>query len=787
MPYPFQNPTNKHDLLCPRIFSDDDNNTSLLEEYGFASSSALFEALAMTSRAPPVTHLTPLAAVYSYPDAPPQPLSRSLLVIGVADASLSVVRKLVVDDDDDNMPDCLHKCTIAVKRADGVYASKLREKDVHNSRAFASFLRRLQRQGLVAVLGKDKLGRFGILKPTEDITTKGDYEGQDFAAACFVGQVENVQSYLTQGLSRANNGETAPAPPPSAAAAAAAAAPSAKKEPAVGGGGGGMGADDLWVPPTDGGFAWQPPSSDVTERVYDMGDNVNGSSSLQDSIISNRKRPRGEDDDSDDENEKKFHADAGADEADKFYSGLTRSLETRADSRIFHMRAFNGWVKAIQIQELDPKTKQPGGKNKTKSPLRVLDLACGKGGDLGKWVLHRRGISNYVGIDVARGSLRDAAIRARNMRQKLTKCTLTCADLGADVPGRLKSPRCARMQKLLTWSLQNEPLSTFTDPEFREVRGGGISLQDRFDVVSIQFAIHYMMSNKKRARRFFRTASELLEIGGNLIATTIDTRVVLDHVMNLGLDLHFDDDSSEIHGALIKVSVGGGACELSFSSEVVKRIFHGDTSNSNEDEHLFGLEYTFTLKEGSDHASGVGDAVNLPGESIHCEFLLLSCPNTPTHNSRILSGIEWLTPIPVLKKLGEEAGLELEYAQNFHEFFNNRKDPALHASAHSSLYSMKVLNRRGSISSEEWEISRLYAALKFRKVGEPTVDLEDEDNEKQEDDEEDDDEIDPAIKAKFLPMAMIQAKRAAGGEVWKSLSSEEKTRLTNDELRRFAK
>jgi len=103
-----------------------------------------------------------------------------------------------------------------------------------------------------------------------------------------------------------------------------------------------------------------------------------------------------------------------------------------------------------------------------------------------------------VGSDVARGSLRDAAIRARvpNIRKKLKRCTFTCADLGADVPGRLRSPKHKHMQKLLTWSLQNEPPHASGTPDFKMVRGGGISLEDRFDVVSIQFAIHYMMSSK---------------------------------------------------------------------------------------------------------------------------------------------------------------------------------------------------------------------------------------------------------------------------------------------------
>ena len=37
--------------------------------------------------------------------------------------------------------------------------------------------------------------------------------------------------------------------------------------------------------------------------------------------------------------------------------------------------------------------------------LRVLDLACGKGGDLGKWAAHPDGVEKYVGSDIAFGSL----------------------------------------------------------------------------------------------------------------------------------------------------------------------------------------------------------------------------------------------------------------------------------------------------------------------------------------------------------------------------------------------
>ena len=295
--------------------------------------------------------------------------------------------------------------------------------------------------------------------------------------------------------------------------------------------------------------------------------------------------------------------------------------------------------------------------------MRVLDLACGKGGDLGKWALHQRKLENYVGVDVVRGSLVDAAIRARQMSKRgnnaFRRCTFTLADLGEDVPGRKRAKRATRMQKLLTWNLQAETSQEqAADPAFVAEEGGGIEATDKFDVVSIQFAIHYMMSTRKRARRFFNTVSSLLEVGGNLIATTIDARVVVEKLMGLGLDFHFDDadphpdvDGEESAARHRKgnrsrkvtdenrgepaatVSVGRGVCRLKFNAEILRKVFRPPGTP----EDMFGLQYSFLLTEGSDHASGVGEAVDLP---------------------------EWLTPIPALEELAEESGLRLEYVSH---------------------------------------------------------------------------------------------------------------------------
>mmetsp|Transcript_7306 Transcript_7306/g.11089 ORF Transcript_7306/g.11089 Transcript_7306/m.11089 type:complete len:778 (+) Transcript_7306:121-2454(+) len=772
MPYPTGQPDQKHDLVCPQTLP---REGSLSEsQLAFSDTLAIFNALDVAH--PP---LKQIAVVFTYKDAPQDiKLSKALVVIGFAGVSLKVVRQLTTDD---NIPDCLHRCTLAVTRGDGEYASKLERYHVTNTPKFAKFMKRLRREDIVAILAPDKHGRFGILAPSsecdpdENIHTK-----DDFCATVYVGKVKAVKEYLAGGgvaqQTQQSDDEPTFVPPCDEDTGPVWKPPEDDND-----------NEPMWKPPQDddnstsgnlwqppsndndtGGFGdtsgsdelWKPPSNEDNDGAFD--NDLSWKPSSETTAHNTRKRSYNE---MDDNNNNKYHADAGAAAADAFYSGLTRTLDTRSASRIFHMRAFNGWVKAIQIQELNPSCKSC----EKNGPMRILDLACGKGGDLGKWVRHKRGILNYVGVDVARGSLKDAAIRARKMRNKLSRgCTFTCADLGHDVPGRLRSKKHKNMQKLMSWSLQNEAENESSDPVFSNIRGGGISLDDKFDVISVQFAIHYMMQTRKRARRFFQTSSELLEVGGNLICTTIDARVVLAKLMDQGLNLHFDEyDDAEIPDSAV-VEAGDGACQIKFTGDMLKKIFYAmsDTSKSfkNDAEELFGLEYTFTLVEGSDHEAGVGDAVNLP---------------------------EWLNPIPMLEAVANDAGLELVSAENFHEFYNNRRDPMIFEEAHNSLYKMNVLDRNGTIYPDNWEISGMYCAIKFRKVRESNMNLEEEEDDDVEDDNEpelDADSktekvpLDPIKSAKMLPMAMMKAKKKAGAEEWQGLSNEEKKILTRIEL-----
>lgn len=59
--------------------------------------------------------------------------------------------------------------------------------------------------------------------------------------------------------------------------------------------------------------------------------------------------------------------------------------QERVRSQIIHLRDFNNWIKSVLIREFVAQRN-----------LKVLDLACGKGGDLYKW--DKASVSHVTGI-----------------------------------------------------------------------------------------------------------------------------------------------------------------------------------------------------------------------------------------------------------------------------------------------------------------------------------------------------------------------------------------------------
>ncbi|KAG6541937.1 hypothetical protein Mapa_016662 [Marchantia paleacea] len=153
--------------------------------------------------------------------------------------------------------------------------------------------------------------------------------------------------------------------------------------------------------------------------------------------------------------------------AEHYSNRSNQTREEREASPIIHLKKLNNWIKSVLIHLY------------AKRGDAVLDLGCGKGGDLIKW--DKASISYYVGVDVAEGSIEDARNRyngdtdhAQNRKAFSFPARLVCADC-FEVP--------------LDEALKDLP---------------------SFDICSCQFALHYSWSTEERARQTLHNVTTML-------------------------------------------------------------------------------------------------------------------------------------------------------------------------------------------------------------------------------------------------------------------------------------
>ncbi|KAI8912673.1 guanine-N(7)-methyltransferase domain-containing protein [Gorgonomyces haynaldii] len=138
----------------------------------------------------------------------------------------------------------------------------------------------------------------------------------------------------------------------------------------------------------------------------------------------------------------------------------------REESVIVHLKKFNNWIKSVLISQFVTKHD------------KVLDLACGKGGDLLKWKNGR--IKELFGCDISEVSVDQARRRyANSFAFKATFHAVDCFSL-----------------------------------DFRK-----IVPVDTFDLVSCQFALHYAFESEERALIALENVSRSLIRGGHFIGT----------------------------------------------------------------------------------------------------------------------------------------------------------------------------------------------------------------------------------------------------------------------------
>ncbi|KAE9447032.1 hypothetical protein C3L33_21072, partial [Rhododendron williamsianum] len=383
--------------------------------------------------------------------------------------------------------------------------------------------------------------------------------------------------------------------------------------------------------------------------------------------------------------------------ADHYSARTNQTLEEREASPIIHLKKLNNWIKSVLIQLYAHRGDA------------VLDLACGKGGDLIKW--DKANIGYYVGIDIAEGSIEDCRTRYNGdaeHHQRRKKFTF---------PARLMCGDCF------------------------EIRLDNVLEEDApFDICSCQFAMHYSWSTEARARRALANVSALLRPGGIFIGTMPDANVIIKKLREgvflfwfslFPSSIYCNEKESKslsgIYGELLAVALFAASlnvvfqfvmdvaftCEyaaegLVFGNSVYWIRFDEEFSDKKfKSSSPFGIKYKF-------HLEGLRTFLLDSFLAIwgHGKF------NEPLQDA--VDCPEWIVPFHIFKSLAEEYDLELVLVKNSHEFVDEYLKRPEFVELMRRLGALGDGNKDPStLSPDEWEVAYLYLSFVLRKRGQP--------------------------------------------------------------------
>ncbi|KAF2009689.1 mRNA cap methyltransferase [Aaosphaeria arxii CBS 175.79] len=182
------------------------------------------------------------------------------------------------------------------------------------------------------------------------------------------------------------------------------------------------------------------------------------------------------------------------------------------DSKIKGLRSFNNWVKSSTIQKFIGNERH----------LNILDIGCGKGGDLQKWHSSRR-VGLYVGCDPADVSIKQARDRYEQMKRR-----------GRVFDAQFHTKDCFGESLADIDIIRRVGIDPSVGPNnaISQRWGGG-----GWDMVTMMFCMHYAFENEEKARGMLRNVAGSLKRGGRFIgcipnSDVLSAKVIEHHKAN---------------------------------------------------------------------------------------------------------------------------------------------------------------------------------------------------------------------------------------------------------------
>lgn len=245
---------------------------------------------------------------------------------------------------------------------------------------------------------------------------------------------------------------------------------------------------------------------------------------------------------------------------------INLSFEKKIDDnrKFINMRIFNNAVKRTVITNVV----------KTYKIDNLLSLASGKGGDLDKW--SKAGIKKVLGLDVNKEYIKDAISRRNN-----------------------------RKAGLQTSSVEYK-YADLTKP---------IELNNKFDGIECNFALHYFLKDEETFRNFMSNVVNHLKVGGVFYGTILDGKLIHDKKGQVLKNEHFsiekkydytkNFDDLSLFGKKIKVDIDLETIQVSeeylinFDKlvKVLNNTYGLVLKNSNHFENLYRENYNMEKYE----------------------------------------------------------------------------------------------------------------------------------------------------------------------------------------------
>jgi mRNA (guanine-N7-)-methyltransferase len=373
----------------------------------------------------------------------------------------------------------------------------------------------------------------------------------------------------------------------------------------------------------------------------------------------------------------------------------------QTDSKIKGLRSYNNWVKSSLIQKFIGDERN----------LKILDIGCGKGGDLQKWQASRK-VELYVGCDPADVSIKQAKDRYASMQKKsrrLFHAEFYAKDCFGEWLGDIPIIRDVGI----------DPGVGPGNAMSQRWGGGG------WDMVTMMFCMHYAFESEAKAKGMLRNVAGALKKGGRFIgcipnSDILSTKVMEHHKANgtAPAETNGADDDDD-RPAFASDDEDDWDPEKSLDSPKPEETEHADASKKADGKDE---DKKADQEDGEIEESGFSF-----GNSIYRVKFSGKTPPDGTFRppygwkyfywlEEAVEAPEYVVPWEAFRALAEDYNLELQYRKPFREVWEEQKDdPELGPLSER----MGVRDRRtGQLVTREDELaaSDFYHAFCFYKV-----------------------------------------------------------------------